>query len=277
MIHYRTALEKTLLHSLSFLDAAATRVTTRSPRDPHLQRIRIVGGLLRGMTFSTARLERASFGLGAYEPHVVRAICAQVRPGMVAYDVGANAGYLTLVLAQRVGAQGRVFSFEADPKNVNALQANVRENGMRHVQVIPQAVSDHSGTVTFATFDYSLVSHIAHEGTPSDARKISVPALSLDDFVYGVRDASAPVVPAPQFIKIDVEGAEEQVLRGAARVIEQARPVIIAEIRGGRIWQGVSGFMQARGYEWQMLEGGWDMDADNLGDVLFTPGRKADA
>jgi FkbM family methyltransferase len=238
------------------------------PSDPSLHRTRILGGPLQGLYFSMPRLERAAFALGTYERHVVRAMAANIRPGAVAYDIGANAGYLSLMLAKLVGRDGRVFAFEPDARNLRALQANAELNGFKNLTPVPKAVSDACGTVTFASFSYSLVGHIARTTTPNDASLSEVEAITLDEFVYGQNQ------PRPDFLKIDVEGAEEQVLRGASRVLREAQPVILAEVRGGEIWPRVLEYMQAHGYTHQALQGGWRMETDHLSDVLFTPGAK---
>ena len=256
----RSVIEKTLLQGMCWLNTTLTGVRQAEG----LYRTSIVGGPLRGLNFSTSRLERASFALGSYEPHVVRAIQAHIKPGMVAYDVGANAGYLTLIMSRLAGAQGHVYSFEPDPKNARALRANVTDNHLGNIEIIPKAVSNECGTITLATYDYSLVSHIVRDATPADAQLVQAPVVSLDHFVY------VDQAPKPDFIKIDVEGSEEQVFMGAARLIGEAHPTIVAEIRGGSIWQNISAFMQAHGYKSQALEGSWQLDVNNLGDILFT-------
>jgi FkbM family methyltransferase len=258
----RAGIEKTLLRGFCWLNATLTG----TPQAKGLYRTSIWGGPLRGMNFSTSRLERASFALGSYEPHVVQVLQAHIKPGMVAYDVGANAGYLSLIMSRLAGPQGHVYSFEPDPKNIQALRANVVDNHLSNVEIIPKAVSNECGTISLATYDYSLISHIVADGKiPASAQLVQVPVISLDSFVY------TDQAPRPGFIKIDVEGGEQRVFMGAARLIEEARPVIVAEIRGGSIWQNISAFMKARGYESQALEGAWQLDVDNLGDILFYP------
>jgi FkbM family methyltransferase len=236
-----------------------------TPVDNDLYYTRIFSGPLRGMSFSMPRLERAAYALGTYERHVVDTIAAYVKTNAVAYDVGANAGYLTLVLAKLVGPQGKVFAFEPDPKNFKALESNLERNAMAQVTAVAKAVSSESGTVTFASYEYSLVGHIAGENTPGDAKLHQVAAISLDDFIFVENQ------PQPSFIKIDVEGAEEQVLRGATRVLQEVRPVILAEVRSGTTWQVVSELMKQYNYDPQHLSGGWEMGKDYLGDVLFVP------
>jgi FkbM family methyltransferase len=186
--------------------------------------------------------------------------------GGVAYDVGAHIGYFTIVLSNLVGLHGKVFSFEPAPRNLAALNHNLLTNEVVNAVSVPMAVSSISRPTIFATFSYSSVNHIATASTPTDAELIRVQSTTLDDFVY--RDGH----PAPGFIKLDVEGAEVEVFRGAVRLLHEARPVIMAEIRGGTIWHDVSDLTASCGYTAQILKGGTEgMATSDLADVLFLP------
>jgi FkbM family methyltransferase len=189
----------------------------------------------------------------------------QVRAGTTAYDVGANAGYLTLVLSKLVGPSGRVVAFEPDPKNVAALRRNISDNGIDNVTLQQGAVSDQNGELTFATFEYSLVGHIATDDTPVDAQLITVSASRLDDLVYNEG------FPTPQFIKIDVEGAEDRVIRGSLRLLDEARPVVVAEVREGRIHNEITRLFKNHGYVERPLAGGFVLATDHVSDILFVP------
>jgi hypothetical protein len=90
-------------------------------------------------------------------------------------------------------------------------------------------------------------------------------ATSLDDFVYKQH------MPPPDFIKIDVEGAEKDVFDGAARVFREAKPIVLAEIRAGVGWDAIMEQMVTCGYEGAPISGGWDLEANGLADVLFLP------
>lgn len=265
MSRLRTALSQAILRGLYYINNTPLSETSENG----LYRTRIFSGLLRGMQFSMPGLERAAYALGTYEPHVVRVFASFLKPTSVAFDVGANAGYLTMVMAKLVGPEGQVFSFEPDDRNLKALQANLQANGLSQVTVIAKAVSDVSGIVEFASFDYTLVGHIAGENTPIDASFHQVAATSLDDFVFVENQ------PKPSFIKIDVEGAEYLVLTGAKRLLQEVRPIILAEVRDGETWQSVSKLMAQNNYTNQHLSGGWKMGKDLLGDVLFIPRERA--
>jgi FkbM family methyltransferase len=247
----------------SVLVNGALRVVAR--RDPHaeLYRSRVLTGPIRGMVFATSRRERLAFALGTYERHVVSEIEAHLGEGMVAYDVGANAGYMSLVMARAVGSSGHVLAFEPDPQNLRALRFNLEQNKLYNVAVREQAVSDAPGKLTFASYSYSLVGHIAREDDPGDARHFDVEATTLDR-VWAETGA------APDFVKIDVEGAEREVLNGATELLAHARPTILAEIRAEH-WPAVFELLESHHYDFRFLAGGWDMREDGLADVLMIP------
>jgi FkbM family methyltransferase len=172
------------------------------------------------------------------------------------YDIGANLGYLALASAQMVGAGGRVFAFEADPRNVEALRRTVRDNRVSNVSIEAKAVAESSGTLEFATFPYLLVGRIADEATPRDAQIRSVESVSLDDFV-------AHGNPAPSLLKIDVEGAEARVLAGAENLLHEARPLLIVEVRPDSR-AAVESLTSKCGYRGRPLHGAEGQVADML-------------
>ncbi|HEU4325589.1 MAG TPA: FkbM family methyltransferase [Roseiflexaceae bacterium] len=261
MLRYQARFERHVLRLLCGLSGPRAGAA-----GPEQYRTRIWGGPLRGCAFAMPQLERISFALGTYERHIVRELHRVLRPGDVAYDIGANAGYLSLVMARRVGTAGRVVAFEADPRNAAALAANIALNGQRNITLVPKAVSDTSGSVSFASFGYSLVGHIATPTTPADAQLLTVPAVALDDLF------SEGLLPAPRCIKIDVEGAEDRVIAGAARLLAHARPVIIAEVRPDALQHHILPLLEGLGYRARELVGGWRLGRDRVGEMLFEPG-----
>ena len=126
-------------------------------------------------------------------------------------------------------------------------------------------MSDQCSTVKFATFDYSLVGHIVDPNTPFDPTMIEVPSVSLDHYVYEQNH------PVPSFIKIDVEGGEEKVLLGSAKLLQEHKPIVLAEVRKGEMWRNVTEFMQLNTYTCHIIDGGWEVEQDGLADLLFLP------
>jgi hypothetical protein len=112
--------------------------------------VNVAAGDLAGMKLALDLQSEKDYWLGTYEPELQQALRQWVQPGMLAYDVGANIGYISLLLARRVGEAGRVHAFEALPANLERLRTNLALNDMQdRVLVTPAAVVDHAGQVQF--------------------------------------------------------------------------------------------------------------------------------
>jgi len=155
---------------------------------------------------------------GLWEPDITAFVRRRLEPGDTFVDVGANVGFLTLEAASRVGPRGRVVAFEPAPRLFAALVDAVRRNGWSQiVEARRCAVAAVRGRVALhAGPDHNLAltttvprPGLAHEG--------DVDAVPLDEMV-----AEEPR-PAIRLIKIDVEGAETEVLSGMRRLVEAAR------------------------------------------------------
>lgn len=153
-----------------------------------------------------------------------------VQPGDVVYDVGANVGFLTLLLARLVDADGHVYAFEPVPENATAIRHNLALNQMTQVTILEQAVSDEVGDGTLLLAHYSGGASLSTAGAPPDLKgEITVPLTTLDDLV--VQQA----YPQPTLVKIDVEGAEMNVLRGMTWMLKNVRPTLLYEIDDGDV------------------------------------------
>lgn len=219
-----------------------------------LAQVRVAAGELAGRDLLLDLQQEKDYWLGTYEIELQQAIRAQVKPGMVAYDVGANIGYITLLLAQAVGEQGQVFAFEALPSNVERLRGNLALNRMEgRVKVVPAAVVEATRPVRF------LVGPSGGTGKAEGSAgrqelaygsTLEVAGISLDEFVYGQGQ------PAPQVIKLDIEGGEVLALPGMRRVLREARPVLLVELHGNESAQAAWRELKEAGYRLARLEKG---------------------
>lgn len=215
-----------------------------------LTTIEVAGGSLAGMRLSLNLQEEKDYWLGTYEPELQQAIKELVKPGMVAYDVGANIGYITMLLAQAVGESGQVISFEALPDNVNRLRVNLALNQMEpRVQVEAAAVVDLSRQVEFLigpSGGMGKAQGSAGRQGVHYSQTLKIPGLALDEFVYQSGN------PAPQVIKIDIEGGEVLALPGMRRLLREAKPLVLMELHGAEAarfcWEELvkSGYQIAR-------------------------------
>lgn len=141
-----------------------------------------------------------------------------LRAGDIAWDIGAHYGYAALIESAAVGERGRVFAFEPNPRNRQLLESHVRWNRARNTTVLPYAVSAESGEMTFGWEENqrasSIASHLGGSGW-------NVPVRAVDALM------AAGELPEPNFLKIDVEGAEADLLRGAAELLASERPLTI--------------------------------------------------
>ncbi len=138
----------------------------------------------------------------------------QVRPGDVGLDLGGNFGTSAMTFSRRVGPSGHVYSFE--PVFAEAVRRTAAANGLANVSVVPMAVWDAPGEVDFCLSDIGIDSRVSSGGR--EGHQLRVPAVSLDVF------AAERGLDRIDFIKADIEGAEEWAIRGATRLIERCRP-----------------------------------------------------
>lgn len=181
------------------------------------------GGVLKGFRMRVDWQIHRSFAYGSWEPEVVDAIQRNVTPGMTAMDIGAHGGFYSLLFSKAVGPAGRVFAFEPLPANTRVLEENILLNGIRNIFSRHEAVADFSGELSFQ-FPHHNRSLVAGPVAAGDSLgTFSVPCISLDDFM---REECAAV----DFIKMDVEGAETDVLRGARNLLHAFHPGMMIEL-----------------------------------------------
>jgi FkbM family methyltransferase len=148
----------------------------------------------------------------SWNPDEYRAFRAAVRPGMTVLDVGANVGAYTLMFATKVGDKGRVFAFEPAPDACEGLRTHVTLNGFdERVTIVPAAVAASVGNASFAIHPSGGASSLAL-GSVDTPTRISVATETIDNVckAHGL---------LPGVIKIDVEGAELDVLKGARNTL----------------------------------------------------------
>jgi len=168
----------------------------------------------------------------SWNPAEYDAFRRAVAPGAVALDVGANVGAYSVLLGQWVGPTGRVFAFEPEPSAFQGLSRHVAMNGLDViVHPIPVALSDHEGMarlVVSATAGEARIGGVVRAGRP-DPPGTTTRVTTIDRFC-----AERGIVPS--FLKIDVEGLELAVLRGARDTIRRRRNLHIFVEMHPSIW-----------------------------------------
>ncbi|WP_265529809.1 FkbM family methyltransferase [Sphingomicrobium marinum] len=208
---------------------------------------------------------------GTWEAHILAALrqeIAALPSGSTFYDVGANAGYISLVMAREFENLGHILAFEPLPRLAQALAQSIEHNGLGdRVDVFAVALGNKHAEVDLYLPRHAVqASLVARE---ADATKLVVPARRLDDLV-----AEASLAP-PDIIKIDIEGAELQFFEGARQTLTATKPVLIFECdrnaqRFGHDIGDVIEFLRPLGYDkWTALADG--------GPIPMSPDQPAEA
>ncbi len=194
-----------------------------------------------------------------------------VSKGDCVLDVGGHIGYTAVYFSYLVSRTGRVYVFEPSPENLTYLARNVDLCPRNNITVVRKAVSDRTGAVTLncesvtgqnstlvpdfrALAEYCKRNHLKgqHEAC-------TVEAITIDDFVH-------QYAVSPRFIKIDIEGAELQALRGMTRTLQVLKPRVMVEVNlnGNAVWR----FLTDLGYKMYSDSGEQLRTSDRLKSVL---------
>jgi FkbM family methyltransferase len=191
--------------------------------------VRVAEGPLAGARLEIDPTSEREYWAGNYELATQTLLAELPIDGIVAWDVGAHVGFLSLLLARRAE---RVVAVEAAPENVERLRRNVRLNGAEVAVVAAAAGRARGKTRVVVAGRMSHVSDVEETG-------VEVERLTLDDLArqYGM----------PRFVKVDVEGAELDVLAGADEVLA-AGPIVLVEAHSQALGDAVTRVLEQRGY-----------------------------
>ncbi len=188
------------------------------------------------------------------EIRLARLLVNHLPKGTTVLDVGAHYGYFSLLSAHLVGQQGQVHAFEASPSTFELLQANKGKGVWPQLHVHHLACADRRAKVAFYEFPVAFSEYNtlrpeqyarAEWRGPIRPQRVVVPAIALDEW-------AAACGCVPQWVKIDVEGAELQVIQGMRRLLEEAEPIIVMEFQSEMTQNGVhrqaTALLCAQGY-----------------------------
>lgn len=165
---------------------------------------------------------------GAYEREHIAVLRSLLRAGDGAIDVGANVGIIAAELAMGVGKSGTVLAFEPEPHTYRALVANMARNDYSQVHSFNLALSESAGTATLelpvGRAEYGSLAPVVHDSAKGSSRCVSTVTVESLDRV------ASPLLPACRLMKLDTEGHELSVLRGATHFIAARRPYISIEV-----------------------------------------------
>jgi len=166
------------------------------------------------------------YWLGSYKLTKQKKLMEFLKEGAVFYDLGAHVGFFTLLASCLVGDHGQIVAFEPNPENVKFLNKHIEWNQRKNVTVIEAAIGDQTQLVCF---DPCLT---RATGAVCSTGRMTVQMLTLD---YLYKQAK---IPAPQVIKIDIEGSECMALEGGRKLISERRPIILVSTHGEEALEG---------------------------------------
>jgi FkbM family methyltransferase len=179
---------------------------------------------------------------------------AGLKTGEVVLDVGAYAGVTAIIFAQLVGPSGHVYAFEADETNYQCAQINIemaaRVMGLENITLLHKAIWSHSNGVLFSNEGAMGSSAVTITGGSRGLEQI-VPSIRLEDFFVerGLDHAD--------FVKIDIEGCEVDVLQASARLLKNMKARLIVEphlVNGALSTDRCYRLLEAAGYHVQVRD-----------------------
>ena len=212
--------------------------------------IKIKSGYLKNKLWSIS-IPDSRYVMGTYEPKLADIIVRELRSGKQFVDIGANSGYFTMLAATISSKQ--VIAIEPIPGNLKILSNHLRINNINNVKLCEQALSLTTGDVQFS-LTKNLAANTYKEESPlykKSENKLIVSTSSLSDFS---RDFS---LDSNSFLKIDVEGAEFDVLKGGEDFIKRYHPDMMLATHNCHV-DGVRErclqFLDELGYTWVEIE-----------------------
>lgn len=210
--------------------------------------VQVQDGFASGLWLHLHLADERTWWFGTHEPETQAALRQALHANAVLYDVGAHIGFYALPAA-RLGAE--VIAFEPDPDSAARLRAHVDRNhlGDKVRTMEAAAWSSSRSSITFRRGwprSRSGVSWRNHQPVLATGEVIEVATVSLDDFVAGGG-------PVPDVIKVDVEGSESEVLKGAANILSNHHPVLIVEVHTAAELAAVTQILESSSYvaRWQ--------------------------
>ena len=214
----------------------------------------ILKGPLKGMKIIHGSLGGPSGGASVYfdliEKKQTSEFIKQTKKGDIVFDIGANVGYYTILASKIVGENGKIFSFEPVVRNLSYLYRHIKLNGLNNVVILPLACAEESTLKKFSFGRTIAEGHLLENNSQNSFDFLSytyVHTIKIDDFCNysGI---------APDVLKIDVEGAELHVLKGAQQILHKSRPKIFLSIHSEMLEKECIEFLKNMGYHTVLID-----------------------
>jgi FkbM family methyltransferase len=205
--------------------------------------MKVRSGLNKGLKWIAGSSTHGCW-IGTYEQDKQAILQEFIQPGMNVFDIGANAGFYTLAFSRLTGSRGHVWAFEPLAENAFNILRHLQLNRIHNVTLLQAAASDKSGLIGFRIFESNSMGRISRE-----IQEYQIPTISIDELVL------VHGIPAPEVIKMDVEGAESLVLAGARQTLARARPIIFIALHGDDQARQCREILESSGYDIHLLSG----------------------
>jgi len=216
----------------------------------------VLRGPLKGMKIIHGALGGPSKGASIYfnlfEIKQTTEFFNRINSGDIVFDIGANIGYYSMLSSRKIGENGKIFSFEPVIRNLSFLYRHVEQNKLKNITILPLACSENSELVKFSFGLDTAQGHLLEVENPvktvnSYDRITYIHTISIDEFIS--RSGNYPNI-----VKIDVEGSELLVLKGAVETLTNIKPVIFLSIHSNDLEISCKEYLLKFGYKFILLD-----------------------
>lgn len=210
---------------------------------------RINAGPAEGLVFRVQLPDDKLYWAGHWEADVTEALAKLVRPGAVCCDVGGHRGFMSGVMA--LNGAGEVHCFEPNPANIEKIKDLQGLNPYLAIKLHTCAIGADDGQVTFEVLPDAAMGKIAGSEFQFGiigAERVTVSLRTLDNL------HANGTLPAPDLVKIDIEGAEFDALMGAANLISTYRPSLLIEVHTHALFEKCAGWLRLHDYELSVIQ-----------------------
>jgi FkbM family methyltransferase len=186
---------------------------------------------------------------GTYESVEISTLCKHAKPGSMAIDVGANIGICTLEFSAAVGEEGMVLAIEPHPETAARLSENISKNRVNNVLVKEVCATDFEGTIDLVLSDDPTLHSTVNVPPDAIGASLTLPATRIDE-MWGALGR-----PLVSVLKIDVEGAEYEVLSGSDMLLTDQHPSILLEASSPERLKKISDLLSKYGYAAEQPKG----------------------
>jgi FkbM family methyltransferase len=201
--------------------------------------IKIKNGPLKG--YSWTLTSGFNFINGKFEPYKTEAFMQMYNKNDIFFDIGGHVGYFSALASVLSGEKGKIYAFEPRPSNASFFKKHMAINRFTNVQLYEAAVGAFDTQANFNTNTGTATGKLDPDGD------IKVNVICIDKMV------ERNELPTPDFIKIDVEGGEGDVLKGCEQTIEKYKPKILLATHSDVLFKNCTAWLEAQGYQFRVL------------------------